>query len=600
MASPNPQANTDRNFERFLIDHGFITKTVFDRLQQLKVQNSAGAHKPAKAGSAQTATVSDITPLLLSERLMDEEDLAKARAAFFNLPYVDLRKNQVPSEVLAMIPEESRNFYNVVPFEAQGSTLKVAITDPSNLQALEALEFLGQKQNLQIQLFLASSLSVDVAMGKRKNLTSVVGQALKDIQQKEVAEKKPVVIERTGGAKVIQDAPIIKIVDVILSNAIEASASDIHIEPSDTDVRIRYRIDGILHTSLMLPKHVHAAIISRIKILSNLKIDEQRLPQDGRFHFESETKSVDLRVSILPLIYGEKIVMRILDKTGSVPTLDQLGVRGKALDWVKENIQKTHGIFLITGPTGSGKSTTLYSILSMLNSTSVNIVTLEDPVEYFIEGVNQSQINPDIGLTFAAGLRSILRQDPNVIMVGEVRDSETAELAVHAALTGHLVFSTLHTNNAGGAIPRLIDMGIEPFLLMASINVVAGQRLVRKICPDCKKETEITKVLETAIKQDLKGIPKEAEIEVNTEDLHLYKGEGCERCGHTGYRGRMGIFEVLPITPKIQELFLTKGAIGTVYEAAARLGMITMKQDGVLKALKGDTTMDEVIRVTTE
>lgn len=275
---------------------------------------------------------------------------------------------------------------------------------------------------------------------------------------------------------------------MILTNAIEANASDIHIEPSEKDVRVRYRIDGILHTSLMLPKNVHPAIVTRIKILSNLKIDESRLPQDGRFHKDSGKRSVDLRVSILPLIYGEKIVMRILDKTTKAPTLEQLGIRGRALSWINDNIKKTHGIFLITGPTGSGKSTTLYAVLSMINTTSVNIVTLEDPVEYFIEGINQSQINPDIGLTFAAGLRSILRQDPNIVMVGEIRDKETAELAVQAALTGHLVFSTLHTNNAIGAIPRLIDMGMEPFLLVASINAVGAQRLVRKICPDCKKK----------------------------------------------------------------------------------------------------------------
>lgn len=598
MAAPTTQSTGDRNFEGFLVDHGFITKTTFDKLQQLRSQTTATTGK--KSGLASSPII-DVSTTLLAEKMIDEEDLAKAKAAFFNLPYVDLRKNQIAPKILATIPEESRSFYNVVPFEATDSTLKVAVNDPTNMQALEALEFLGQKQNLQIQLYLASASSIDVAMGKKKNLTSVVGQALKDIQQKESLERKPETVMREARAgKVIQDTPIIKIVDVILSNAIEANASDIHIEPSETDVRVRYRIDGILHTSLMLPKSVHSAIVSRIKILSVLKIDEQRLPQDGRFHFDSETKSVDLRVSILPLIYGEKVVMRILDKTGSVPTLDQLGVRGKARQWIEENIKKTHGIFLITGPTGSGKSTTLYSILSLLNSASVNIVTLEDPVEYFIEGVNQSQINPDIGLTFAAGLRSILRQDPNVIMVGEVRDSETAELAVHAALTGHLVFSTLHTNNAGGAIPRLIDMNIEPFLLMASINIVVAQRLVRKICQDCKKEVKMSKILESEIKKEIAAIPKEAEVTQDTKELKMYKGEGCEKCGHTGYKGRIGIFEVLPITPKLQEMFLNKVGLNLIYETAASLGMLTMKQDGVLKILSGETTMDEIIRVTTE
>lgn len=601
MAASATQLNSERSFESFLVDHGFINKSTFDKLQSLKSQRSSGHQTAGKSESTQVITLSDVNTILLSEKLIDEEDLAKARAAFFNLPYIDLRKNEIPGSVLSRIPQESRNFYNVAPFEAQGSTLKVAINDPANMQALEALEFLGQKQNLQIQLFLASMSSLEVAMGKKKNLSSVVGQALKDIQQKDAIEKTgPIAPKVPKQQAVIQDAPIIKIVDVILSNAIEASASDIHIEPSDTDVRVRYRIDGILHTSLMLPKSVHSAIISRIKILSNLKIDETRLPQDGRFHFDTEKASVDLRVSILPLIHGEKVVMRILDKSTAVPTLDQLGIRGKARTWVEDNLKKSHGIFLITGPTGSGKSTTLYSILSLLNSSSVNIITLEDPVEYYIEGVNQSQINPDIGLTFAAGLRSILRQDPNVIMVGEIRDSETAELAVHSALTGHLVFSTLHTNSAGGAIPRLVDMKIEPFLLMASVNAIVAQRLVRKICPDCKKEIALTKPVEDEIRKELSSIPKAAEVEVDLKKISLYKGEGCERCGHTGYRGRLGIYEVLPVTVKIQELFLAKSGQDQVYSAAAELGMLTMKQDGILKVILGETTMDEIIRVTTE
>src|SRR3989344_7433269 len=410
------------SFEEFLVSNGFLSANVLADLH-----------------TAQKQTGQQITDLLLVRKLLEEEDLAKARAAFFNIPYVDLRKVQADPKVLGLIPTESMNFYNIAPFELKDKVLKVAIVDPGNLAALEALEFLGQKQNLQVQLYLASLSSIDVAMGRKKNLKKVVGQALQDIEKKEVVEQKILVDSEKKEAKpeVIEEAPIIKIVDVILSNAIEANGSDIHIEPSEKDVRVRYRIDGILHTSLMLPRTVHSAIITRIKILSNLKIDESRLPQDGRFHMEVGKKSVDLRVSILPLIYGEKIVMRILDKSTNAPTLDQLGFRATALDWVKDNIKKTHGIFLITGPTGSGKSTTLYAILSILNTTSVNIVTLEDPVEYFIPGVNQSQVNPEIGLTFASGLRSILRQDPNVVMVGEIRDKETAELAVHAALTGH-------------------------------------------------------------------------------------------------------------------------------------------------------------------
>jgi type II secretory ATPase GspE/PulE/Tfp pilus assembly ATPase PilB-like protein len=349
-----------------------------------------------------------------------------------------------------------------------------------------------------------------------------------------------------------------------------------------------------------LPKNVLPAIISRIKILTNLKIDESRLPQDGRFHLDVAKRSVDLRVSILPLIYGEKVVMRLLDKTTSVPSLEELGIRGRALSWVRDNIKKTHGIFLITGPTGSGKSTTLYAVLSILNTTSVNIVTLEDPVEYFIEGVNQSQINPDIGLTFASGLRSILRQDPNIVMVGEIRDEETAELAVHAALTGHLVFSTLHTNNSVGAIPRLINMGIESFLLEASVNLVLAQRLVRKICSNCKEETKLPPAAEKEIRQELEGIPEEYLDKIDVKSLKIYKGKGCDKCARTGYKGRVGIYEALPMLPEVQALLAAKTQAFKFYKETAKFGMITMKQDGVVKVLLGETTMEEVFRVTSE
>lgn len=577
------KTNTFQGFGKFLADNGFVKPQAISELQSLEKQGG------------QT-----LSQLLISRQILEEEDLTKAKAAFFNIPYIDLRQYKMSSFVLSLIPQESINFYNFVPFDLDGKILKVAVTDPTNLSALQALEFLGQKQSLQVQLYLASETSVGVIIGKKQNLKRVVGEALKDIQIKEETAKAPIAEQKQAAPQVIEEAPIIKIVDVILSNAIEANASDIHIEPSEKDVRVRYRIDGILHTSLMLPRNILAAIVTRIKILTNLKIDESRLPQDGRFHVDVGKKSVDLRVSILPLIYGEKIMMRILDKTGAVPTFEDLGIRARALTWLNENIKKTHGIFLITGPTGSGKSTTLYSILSILNTTAVNIVTLEDPVEYFIPGVNQSQINPEIGLTFATGLRTILRQDPNIVMVGEIRDKETAELAVHAALTGHLVFSTLHTNNSIGAMPRLIDMGIEPFLLVASVNAVASQRLVRRICPHCKKEQPLTRLVEEEIKKDLETVPEEYFTGLDKKTLKIFKGEGCDKCGQTGYIGRFGIFEVLPVTTEIQELITLKASAHKIYEAALRLGMITMKQDGVIKVLRGETTLDEVIRVTTE
>lgn len=577
------KTTTFEGFEQFLVNNGFVKDQVLVELKALQEKNG------------QT-----LPQLLVGQKVMQEEDLAKAQSAFFNLPYVDLRQIEVPNEALSVIPQESMNFYKLAPFDIKSGVLKVAVVDPSNLSALEALEFLGQKQNLQVQLYLASESSVEVVIGKKKNLKKVVGDALKDIEVKEGTQTKLVQAKKEAAPQVIEDAPIVKIVDVILSNAIEAKASDIHIEPSEKDVRVRYRIDGILHTSLMLPKNIHASVVTRIKILSNLKIDESRLPQDGRFHMDVGKRSVDLRVSVLPLVFGEKIVMRILDKSGSVPTLDQLGIRGRALTWVKENIKKTHGIFLITGPTGSGKSTTLYSILSLLNASTVNIITLEDPVEYFMEGVNQSQINTEIGLTFAAGLRSILRQDPNVVMVGEIRDKETAEIAVHAALTGHLLFSTLHTNNAIGAMPRMIDMGIEPFLLVASVNVVAAQRLVRKVCQNCKVESEISPALTELIRKGIKGVPEEYIEGFDPKKIVGYKGTGCDKCGNTGYVGRFGIFEILPSTTEIQDMVLSKASVHAIYEQAAKIGMITMQQDGFIKVLRGETTIEEVMRVTTE
>ncbi len=597
MAKANAPQAALGTFEQFLVDHGFLAKSQQDKLQNVK----SGKYGKGDA----SLDVNELAQLLVSEKLMDDEDVAKARAAFLNLPYVDLTNVIAPDDVVDIIPLESRQFYKMIPYELKGKELKVAIIDPSNIQALEALEFLGQKNNYQVRVFVASPSGLEAFLtGNKQNIKSVVGQALEDLAEKEHEERarKTSQMQLTEKQSVtpIEDAPIIKIVDVILSNAIESKASDIHIEPSENDVRVRYRIDGILHTSLRLPKNVLSAIVSRVKILSTLKIDETRLPQDGRFHVDLGKKSVDLRVSTLPLMFGEKIVMRILDKTTKVPTLEELGLRGTGLKWVIENIKKTHGVFLITGPTGSGKSTTLYSILTIRNTTEVNIVTLEDPVEYFIEGVNQSQIKPEIGLTFASGLRSILRQDPNIVMVGEIRDEETAELAVHAALTGHLVFSTLHTNNAVGAIPRLMNMGIEQFLLSASINLIMAQRLIRKLCNDCKREGKINPVVKKELDAVMQTAPKEYLDGLDPNKLKVYEAVGCDKCGHIGYKGRMGIFEVLPMFDELQELLFGKTPAFKIYEAAGKLGMITMKQDGLIKVLRGETTIEEIGRVTTD
>ena len=399
-------------------------------------------------------------------------------------------------------------------------------------------------------------------------------------------------------AKAFRNGVIPEIVAATLFLAIRMKASDVHIEALANAVRLRYRIDGILHDIISVPHFLHAPLISRIKILAKMKIDEQRIPQDGRFDVVIDNRQVDLRVSTLPTVHGEKIVMRLLDKSGGVLTLEQLGVTGTNFDALIANIAKPYGIIMSTGPTGSGKSTTLYAVLSRLSKPGVNIITLEDPVEYELPGVNQAQVKPQIGFTFAEGLRSVLRQDPNIIMVGEVRDLETAAMATHAALTGHLVLTTLHTNDAAGALPRLINMGVEPFLITSSLNAVIGQRLVRKICDKCREKATIPNTLLETIKQELANLPSGQMKKINLEQLIFYHGKGCKECNN-GYSGRIGIFEVLQMSSRVEDLAVRKAPTSEIKKAAIADGMITMIQDGLLKALKGITTVDEVMRVTT-
>ena len=575
------------SFDNFLVEKGFLTK---DNLIKARAESTT-AHR-------------NLFDYLVNERYVTDEDLTQARGLFFNLPYVDLRTKSVAKEILAIASKETMANYRFVPFELSGGVLKVALTDPTNLAALEALEFLAQKNHFRAEIYITSISSFQAVSRKSGNITTEVTQALQEVEEKEEADvaKKQVKKESVEvDQKITDEAPISKIVDVIIRHAIEARASDIHIEPSEEDLRVRYRIDGVLHSSLILPKSVHSAIVSRIKILSNLKIDEQRLPQDGRFHINLDGKPIDFRVSTFPTVVGEKVVLRILDKSTGAPTLEELGVSGRRLESMKEAITRPHGMFLMTGPTGSGKSTTLYGILSSLNKPGVNIVTLEDPVEYFIDGVNQAQIKPEIGLTFASGLRSILRQDPNIIMVGEIRDRETAELAVNSALTGHLVFSTLHTNSAVGAIPRLIDMGIEPFLLTASLNLLAAQRLVRKICEKCKAEAEPTPEMEKYIREKLQTVAEEELTGIDLKKIKIYAGRGCPVCANTGFKGRVGIYETLAISKSIQNLINDRQPAIKIEEYAIKEEkMILMAQDGVLKSLRGITTVEEVVRATKE
>lgn len=580
--TPRPQVQG--SFEDFLLNSGKIDKS---KLSKLSI-------KSRQSGASLAET-------LLLENIVNEEDLSRLRAEFFRLPYIDLRNHLIPKDIIDLMPQSAITTYRLTPFGFDGKTMKVAITDPTDLRALEAMEFFAQKKHYIVEIYVTSLGGFKHAISQHKDIAVEVTSALEDIasKQKELADKKTKEVEKVQEEEHnITEAPVSKIVDIILKHAIDERASDIHVEPGEHDMRVRYRIDGVLKSSLVIPKSVHPAIVSRVKILSNLKIDEQRLPQDGRFHMQVDKTSVDFRVSTLPTVNGEKVVMRILDKSSGVPSLKDLGVLGRKLSVVDDNIKKPHGMMLVTGPTGSGKSTTLYSVLNKLNRVGVNIVTLEDPVEYYIEGINQSQVKPEIGMSFAAGLRSILRQDPNIIMVGEIRDTETAELAVHSALTGHLVFSTLHTNDAVGAIPRLMDMSIDPYLLVASLNVVIAQRLVRRICDDCKKTQVLTEDMTKEIRKELSTVPKEELLGANLDKMQLYRGEGCGVCNGTGYKGRIGIYEVLAVTKPIQELILNKASGNKIFDQSIKDGMITMKQDGFVKVLLGMTTIEEVIRVT--
>lgn len=585
IPTTTPQAKII-GFDNFLVEKGFLTK-----------------ENLIKARAESVSSRKSLFDYLVNERYITEEDITQARGQYLNLPYIDLRTKAVPKEVLQMISADTLMNYKFVPFEFANQVLKVAITDPTNMAALQALEFLGQKNGYKVEAYIASPASFKAVSRKSGNITTEVTEALEEEAVKEEAEvlKISQKDEPTVEQKLVDESPISKIVDVIIRHAIEGRASDIHIEPSEEDLRIRYRIDGQLHSSLILPKTVHPAVVSRIKILSNLKIDEQRLPQDGRFHINLDGIPVDFRVSTFPTVVGEKVVLRILDKSTGAPKLEELGVSGRRLAVMQEAISKPHGMFLVTGPTGSGKSTTLYAILSSLNKPGVNIVTLEDPVEYFIDGVNQAQIRPEIGLTFASGLRSILRQDPNIIMVGEIRDKETAELAVNSALTGHLVFSTLHTNSAVGAIPRLVDMGVEPFLITASLNLLVAQRLVRRICQKCKVQIEPNPEIKKIVQETLAGVDKQELEGLDLEKPMVYAARGCPACGNSGFKGRVGIYEVLPITKKIQDFINDHQPANKILEFAIKEEkMILMNQDGILKALHGFTTVEEVARATKE
>jgi len=531
-------------------------------------------------------TGASIEDLIIRHNLLSSDQVSSAKATLLNVPFVKLEGRGISAEVLTLIPEPVAKRFSVIPFDKSEGQLDVAMATPLDLQIVQ---FLENKSGMRVKAFMALPEDIAKAINEQysQNLTSDVTSALK-----EVAQAKPE-DQQDQSPEIIREAPVANIVTQLLEYAVKSKSSDIHIEPEEDKTRVRYRIDGILHEKIILPKGVHEALISRIKILSNLKIDEKRLPQDGRFTFNFGHEVVDLRISTVPTVFGEKVVMRLLPKSTTAPTLIELGLRGTALKNFEVQLTRPHGIVLVCGPTGSGKTTTLYSVLTKVSTSRVNVVTIEDPVEYQIPGVNQVQVNPGIGLTFASALRSFLRQDPNIIMVGEIRDTETAELAIQAALTGHQVFSTVHTNSAAGAPPRLLDMGVETFLLASALNAILGQRVVRKICPNCRTEV----ALAPEVLENIKAVVGNLISPTKINSLKIFKGKGCSTCSNTGYQGRIGIFEALLISPAIAKLILEHAPAQKIEEVGRSEGMITMKQDGYIKALEGITSLEEVLRV---
>ena len=534
---------------------------------------------------------------LIEKKITTSTSLYENAANYFKVPFINLKDQVIRKDVLFNIPEPIATTHQIIAFSADDKEIKIATLDPENI---EIFEFIRKKTNLKPVIYLTTP----------EGLNETIKQYHKSLK----AEFKDLADENINSGdenlkKLAENLPIVRIVDTLLEYAIFEGASDIHIEPEEKYIIARYRVDGILRTVMTLPKNVQPGIIARIKILANLKVDEHRLPQDGRFKISSKEYNVSFRVSIIPTFDGEKIVMRLLSEKAQVLTLEQLGLQPSALESVKRNISKPHGMILVTGPTGSGKTTTLYTVLNILNTPEVNIMTIEDPIEYRMPRVNQSQVNPKIGYTFAAGLRAFLRQDPNIIMVGEIRDQETAEIAIHAAMTGHLVLSTLHTNDAVTTLPRLSDMGIPAFLVSSTTNIIIAQRLVRKICPNCIQSYKLDKPIVDELKQqlDLENIMKtleEKKIIVNAkqgiESLLFYRGKGCKQCSNSGYKGRLGIYEVLEITDEMSELILRKATPSELKKQAEKQKMLTIVEDGFIKAKNGITTIEEIMRVTKE
>ncbi len=590
--------------------------------QILKSGGKISEEQLAKLKKEQESTHRPLQDLVLQQELISDKDLTQQFAEYAGFEFVDLDPTTIPSETLGLIPERIAKQYNAIVFAVENGKTKLAMEDPDDVQAVD---FLKKQLGNDVDIFITTH---DDILRALDNYRGDVADELSDViaeQGEEGEAEKRANEEKVSASDIAEDSPISQTVNLLLEYAIRASASDIHIEPREEFIQVRYRIDGVLQEANRLPTNVAGALVSRIKILANLKIDERRVPQDGRFKIAILGRTYALRVSTLPIADGEKIVMRILDEGNHALTLQQLGYWGYSLGAIEKAILQPHGVVLVTGPTGSGKSTSLLSLLSILNSSAVNISTVEDPVEYKIPGVNQTQVNVKAGMTFAGGLRALLRQDPNIIMVGEIRDTETADLAVQAALTGHLVFSTLHTNNAATALPRLLEMGIEPFLIASTARAIIGQRLVRKLCTNCrvayepnaddmKEISEAFHLDKPEIMQRINELEKKAASQHIGDSLgaelgstptgikKLYKaGEnGCDNCNKTGYKGRMGIYEVLNNSPEIQKMIVANATSTAIQDQAVADGMDTMQVDGLIKALRGETSIEETLRVTRE
>jgi type IV pilus assembly protein PilB len=582
-----------------------LTDEIQEKLTTLLIEEGLVASDVIQSTKARASKENKpLFSILTDEDIIDDELLTHAIAQVSGVPYVNLNNTIIDQNILTLLPEDTAERFMAVPLAEVQNRLAVAMLDGNNVQAVD---FLANRIQRPLKVFMASEMGIRHVLDQYKTDLSSVNQAAEVSQEEQRAE------EASEVKTIVQDSPISQALSKILEYAVKSRASDIHVEPLENALKIRCRIDGVLREVMQLPKSIEPALVSRVKILSNLKIDEHRVPQDGQFAVKVANKEVDLRIAISPVVWGEQIVIRLLDKTGNSFDLEEMGYAGRSLRVIRKGVKRPNGMVLTSGPTGSGKSTSLYALIKEIKDDTVNIVTLEDPVEYKMQGVNQIQVNSEVGLTFANGLRSILRQDPDVVMVGEVRDAETAGLAVQAALTGHLVFSTLHTNSAAGVLPRLLDMGIEPFLIASTVNTIIGQRLVRKVA--AKREAYQSTPIETQNILATVGhlLPKTKEdvarvsADLGYKDLPLaeqtsytlVRGIDTPQSPH-GYSGRAGIYEVMDVNPEIQKLIIDHATSGDIQRLAVSQGMITMRQDGYLKALAGITTLEEVNRVTSD